>query len=85
MAAEIAKQNSSTPTTAVLAFASYLPREVFFCFFGFAGAVGFFAPPTGFGLLGDTCSSFGFVGLLSMPFYVGSGARPSRTASLLAY
>jgi hypothetical protein len=38
----------------------YLPREVFFCFFGFAGAVGVFAAPSGFGLLGDTCSSFGF-------------------------
>jgi hypothetical protein len=38
----------------------YLPRDVFFCFFGFAGAVGFFAAPGGFGLLGDTCSSFGF-------------------------
>jgi hypothetical protein len=37
-----------------------LPREVFFCFFGFAGAVGVFAAPSGFGLLGDTCSSFGF-------------------------
>jgi hypothetical protein len=48
------------PTTAVLAICVYLPREVFFCFFGFAGAVGFFAAPSGFGLLGDTCSSFGF-------------------------
>jgi hypothetical protein len=38
----------------------YLPREVFFCFFGFAGAVGVFAAPSGFGLFGDTCSSFGF-------------------------
>jgi hypothetical protein len=37
-----------------------LPREVFFCFFGFAGAVGVFATPSGFGLLGDTFSSFGF-------------------------
>ena len=47
----------------------YLPREVFFCFFGevffcpfgFAGAVGVFAAPSGFGLLGDTCSSFGVI------------------------
>ena len=42
------------PTTAVLAICVYLPRDVFFCFFGFAGAVGFFAAPGGFGLLGDT-------------------------------
>jgi hypothetical protein len=50
------------PTTAVLAGCVYLPREVFFCLFGFvfccpfgfAGAVGGFAAPSGFGLLGDT-------------------------------
>lgn len=65
----------------------YLPREVFFCFFGFAGAVGVFAAPSGFGLLGDTCSSFGFGDSLSMPSYVAAGApstaleRSSRSAS----
>jgi hypothetical protein len=56
----------------------YLPREVFFCFFGFDGAVGVFAAPSGFGLLGDTCS---FRGLLSMPFYVA--ARAPSTAGTL--
>jgi hypothetical protein len=65
-------------TTAVLATCVYLPREVFFCFFGFAGAVGFFAAPGAFGLLGDTCPSF-VQGILSMPFYVAAGA-PSTAA-----
>jgi hypothetical protein len=36
-----------------------LPREVFFCFFGFDGAAGLFVAAAVFGLLGDTCSSSG--------------------------
>jgi len=38
----------------------HLPREVFFCFFGFAGALGVFVATSGFGLFGDTCFSFAF-------------------------
>jgi hypothetical protein len=70
------------PTTAVLAICVYLPRDVFFCFFGFAGAVGFFAAPDGFGLFGDTFSSFWLRGLLAMLFYVAVGA-PSTAGSQL--
>jgi hypothetical protein len=68
------------PTTAVLATCVYLPREVFFCFFGFAGAVGFFAAPGGFGLLGDTCPSFGFRESCRSRFYVAAGATSTAGA-----